>query len=82
MLPEAKPRSILVFSGRYHIMSNASPRAILVFSGRYHIMSNASIVNNCFVILFLKLKKKKRKRTEYSLTMDNALVNLSLFFFY
>lgn len=26
--------------------------------GRYHIMSNFSLVNNCFIILCLKLKKK------------------------
>ena len=55
ILTEAKPRSILVFSGQYYIISNASivnnsPRSILVFSGQYYIISNASIVNNCFII--------------------------------
>ena len=47
-MAEVELRSLLVFSGRYHI--EAEPRSILVFSGRYHIMSNASIVNNCFII--------------------------------
>ena len=42
-LTEAKPRSILVFSGRYHIISNAS----LVNNC---IMSTEIEVNNCFVI--------------------------------
>ena len=55
ILTEAKPRSILVFSGRYH---SISPRSILVFSGWYHSISNASLVNNCIIFLPSLVKQK------------------------
>ena len=39
---------------RITILTEAKPRSILVFSGRYHIIYNASLVNNCFIILYLE----------------------------